>query len=395
MANQQGFSAAEGAAALGKLFKHFDRTKMKDKDGNVYYQTYDWLTVRGSKHSTNKSDIDPERTHLNYNMAADDQKLPQMEFFKKRLGEVWCHKSALKNALLDWVVTLPDMEQYAGREREFFEAVYEKLCEMYGRENVVSAWVHMDEGQPHMHFAFLPIVADPKHEQGFKLSRKAVNTCERYDEKRREVKVDTRGFSKKFHDDLEMAIRESMGLEQAGVVLTEEQRAKRQIKENMNDPQELREAKKAVSRLEAERDRLNRSVSRLESYIESLEKIISGLEERVERKAAWVMEIAKTLNLRPIIGKWQSALEKLASSNNPIAKAAVEAAGRISGTWDERQAKRADRAINGELVRIGKEMDADAAEAKRLKSIAAQTVKDARGQGRRGGTQEKQRKNER
>lgn len=42
------------------------------------------------------------------------------------------------------------------------------LCGNYGEKNVISAYVHMDETSPHMHFAFVPVVTDKKkgHEKG-------------------------------------------------------------------------------------------------------------------------------------------------------------------------------------------------------------------------------------
>lgn len=47
-------------------------------------------------------------------------------------------------------------------EKQFFEATFQFLSERYGKENVVSAYVHRDESQPHMHFSFIPVVADKK-----------------------------------------------------------------------------------------------------------------------------------------------------------------------------------------------------------------------------------------
>jgi hypothetical protein len=44
----------------------------------------------------------------------------------------------------------------------FFNESYAFLCKKYGEKNVVSAWVHMDETSPHMHFAFVPVVIDKK-----------------------------------------------------------------------------------------------------------------------------------------------------------------------------------------------------------------------------------------
>ena len=63
--------------------------------------------------------------------------------------------------MVSWVVTapkdLPDFEY-----ENFFRAAYDFLEERYGKKNVISAYVHMDEVTPHMHFAFVPVVPDRK-----------------------------------------------------------------------------------------------------------------------------------------------------------------------------------------------------------------------------------------
>lgn len=101
--------------------------------------------------------VDCEKTHLNYNLATHQQ-MEQEVFVKKRCSEVKCQNRKDVNVLCDWVVTLPkDVE--AGDERDFFEYTYDFLEKRYGKENVVSAWVHMDETTPHMHFAFVPVDA--------------------------------------------------------------------------------------------------------------------------------------------------------------------------------------------------------------------------------------------
>lgn len=46
------------------------------------------------------------------------------------------------------------------RSRQFFQDAYDFLAERYGRENVISATVHLDEATPHMHFNFVPVTPD-------------------------------------------------------------------------------------------------------------------------------------------------------------------------------------------------------------------------------------------
>lgn len=136
---------------LGHMLGHYDRTK----DGLG-------------------ENVVSERTQLNYNLAVDDQPLKQLDFVHKRLGEVRCLKRKDVNVLCDWVVTMP--KDLADEYREpFFKAAYNFFVEKYGHDNVVSAYVHMDEMQPHMHFAFVPVVADRKRD-GWKLSAKEAIT---------------------------------------------------------------------------------------------------------------------------------------------------------------------------------------------------------------------------
>ena len=119
----------------------------------------------GENVKRNNERIDPNRTHLNYNLAAELQNLPQNEFVNKRLSEV-SHLDPDKKKdlvlLCDFVITLPENVPRE-RSEEFFEASYEFCCNRYGAKNVISAYVHRDETRDHMHFAFIPVV---KNEDG-------------------------------------------------------------------------------------------------------------------------------------------------------------------------------------------------------------------------------------
>lgn len=143
--------------------------------------------------------IDPERTHLNYNLAPQHDG-GQIAFMQKRLSEVKLQKRADVKVLCDWVVTLPVDEKFKRFNPEiqrietikFFRATYDFLERRYGRENVVSAYVHMDEKTPHLHFAFIPVTEDKK-KGGFKVSAKEVLS---------------RSDLRTFHTDLQKALRE-------------------------------------------------------------------------------------------------------------------------------------------------------------------------------------------
>ena len=125
--------------------------------------------VQGDGTSHSNESIDDSRTHLNYNLASSEQPLSATDFLKERLSECKVLKRADVNVMCSWAVTLP--KDFEGDERKFFKESYDFLCKRYGQENVVSAWVHRDENQPHLHFKFIPVT---QGKDGDKVSAKDV-----------------------------------------------------------------------------------------------------------------------------------------------------------------------------------------------------------------------------
>lgn len=106
--------------------------------------------------------IDHLRSDYNYNLVSR-RHIDDFVYYKERLAQVKCQNRADVKTLCDWIVTLPKRDFSENEERRFFEVAYKFLAKRYGEKNVLSAWVHKDEtGQPHMHFAFIPVCVDPK-----------------------------------------------------------------------------------------------------------------------------------------------------------------------------------------------------------------------------------------
>lgn len=169
MANYAKYSRS----AIGHLAKHYERGK--DSDGEY---------VRFGNQS-----IDLERTHLNYNLATHGKN--QVDFIHDRLEEVYCMNRDDVVVMASCVVTVPKSVPEECYE-DFFERAYNFLKEKHGEKNVISAYVHMDETTPHLHFAFMPIV---------------------YDEKKNREKVCckdvlTKSYLKGFHDELQAVMND-------------------------------------------------------------------------------------------------------------------------------------------------------------------------------------------
>lgn len=177
MANREKYTRA----SVGHMCKHYGR--LKDEKGNYY--------------KFGNQDIDYERTHLNYNLAANDQPKDQQQFIKERMEKLKCLNRKDVNVMMSWLVTLPKEmnEKPMSEQRKFFEKSYEFLKERYGADNVVSAYVHMDESQPHMHFAYTPVCWDGKAER-YRFNAK---------------KVGSRKDLQTFHKDFDEEMTKQMG----------------------------------------------------------------------------------------------------------------------------------------------------------------------------------------
>ena len=130
------------AQALAPMLAHYNRSRAANKD------------------------IDSSRTAQNYNLAPERDDL--IKFIDEKCCEIKCQKRKDVIKMCDWVITMPK-DLPPGKEDIFFSSTYNFLVNRYGvnnsDSNIVSAYVHKDESQPHMHFAFIPIVAEKKNKK--------------------------------------------------------------------------------------------------------------------------------------------------------------------------------------------------------------------------------------
>ena len=165
--------------ALGHMLKHYERAK--DQEGNYV--------------KFGNQDINTALSGMNYNLAPK-RDITQGEFIKKRCQEVYCMNRKDVNVCCSWIVTAPkDLKE--NDLPDFFAKTYDFLQNRYGKDNVVSAYVHMDETTPHIHFAFVPVTYDKKKER-YKVSA---------------FEVITKKDLQSFHSDLEKHINKELGYE--------------------------------------------------------------------------------------------------------------------------------------------------------------------------------------
>ena len=114
------------------------------------------------KYKSNE-DIDSERTDLNYHLVQPEGKYRQMvldrinEAGAKRRKDSVVMQDVLITASPEWI----DAKSYE-EQVEYFDHAFDFISNRYGRENIISAVIHMDEAHPHMHLVFVPITPDGK-----------------------------------------------------------------------------------------------------------------------------------------------------------------------------------------------------------------------------------------
>ena len=106
-------------------------------------------------------DVDISRSYLNYHLFEPTAKYRAMS--ETRIAEVGCRTRSDSVRLVETLVTASPQffKDKSDKEiRAFFERAMRFFEEKIGKENFVSAVVHMDEKTPHLHFSFVPITKD-------------------------------------------------------------------------------------------------------------------------------------------------------------------------------------------------------------------------------------------
>ena len=117
---------------------------------------------RKAKNHTNK-EIDSERTHLNYYFKKNT--LNYVKEFDKLKKENDLKGNIRSNSIIMCEMLFTSDSNFFERigEKEtkrYFEESYKFICNYkdLGEENILSAVVHLDEGVPHMHLVYVPVI---------------------------------------------------------------------------------------------------------------------------------------------------------------------------------------------------------------------------------------------
>ena len=140
-------------SGLGQILAHVRRGSEPERypDGNL-------KRLRKYKNQN----IVATHSKYNYNLRERGDNLTDYQYIEKRVKEHNVLNRANVNWLGSWVVSLPQSLQNANEEDKemFFKETFQFLSDRYGKDNIVYAYVHMDETTPHMHTGVTPCFYD-------------------------------------------------------------------------------------------------------------------------------------------------------------------------------------------------------------------------------------------
>lgn len=273
--------------------------------------------------------------------------------------------------LADLVVTMP--KGFRGSSAvAFFDAAYGFLRDRVGDGRVVSAYVHLDEpgAEPHMHFAFVPIVEsevmtnDKAHPLRWTAKDEEKNPAHRAGEVKRDSKgtvryrrvplvgedgrpvvrrtataskLFTKADMKRLHPEMERHLCAALGVERVGMLLDEDDMDRKWSELDHDDYVTVTARRdKAL----AEVEQANKELARAKAQVAACQAKVEGFAARFERLKTELAQIAEALSKRNFLGSFRNKLIEFA--DNPVCKAAL-AAGRMFES--ARDGKRAERVL--------------------------------------------------
>ena len=108
-------------------------------------------------------DIDTSRSKYNFHIVKPEGRY--YHFIQNRIEQAGCRTRKDSTRFVDTLVTASP-EFFKGKSpkeiQAFFQRAADFLIGRVGRENIVSAVVHMDEKTPHLHLCFVPLTKDKR-----------------------------------------------------------------------------------------------------------------------------------------------------------------------------------------------------------------------------------------
>lgn len=253
---------------MSTLVLHMDKFKKEAVRG---IQSHN----RRERESHSNSDIDYARSSQNCEFCAifSDNYLQSIQ---NRIDDLLLVKSVRKDAVhMCGIVISSDKAFFdklnADETRRFFEAAAKYLTEFVGKENVISAMVHMDEKTPHMHFLHVPITKDGR-------------LCAK--------DIYTKAALKKLQDEMPVFLQKQ-GFKIERGVEQKQGAAKKHL-----DTKEFKQQQEMLKVLQSEAENLRQAIKNMEERLEVQKQTEAEVEERIAKQKEIAAEAEEKLRVK-------------------------------------------------------------------------------------------------
>ena len=244
------------------------------------------------RQSHTNPDIDYERSGHNYDLH-EHASGNYAEAIQNRIDDLLLVKAVRKDAVhMCGLIVSSDSaffeELSPEKTRRFFEESKTFLTDFVGKENVISAMVHLDEKTPHMHFLHVPVTEDGR------LNANKIYTRESLKKLQTELPVylQSRGF------DVQRGVEQVPGA------------AKKHLdtREFKHQQEALHSLEKEAESVSAELERRQREESALREHLQSIERQA----QEAEKTLAEQTNIPKPsiLNFKSVLESAQEIIER-------------------------------------------------------------------------------------
>nr|WP_294509296.1 MobV family relaxase [uncultured Bilophila sp.] len=291
------------------LVLHMDKFK---KDAIRGIQSHN----RRERESHSNPDIDYTRSAGNYDLC-ENPSSHYAEAIQNRIDDLLMVKSVRKDAVhLCGLIISSDKSFFTrigkAETRRFFEESAAFLTDFVGRENIISAMVHMDEKTPHMHFLHVPVTPDGR------LSANSIYTRASLKKLQTELPIylQNRGF------DIQRGVEQKPGSAKKHLDTREFKQQQEALNSLILESQEIAQnSRKIINDLEQREEKLKKSVEEYKRQAGEAEKVLredSVLPkaslfnyQSVLKKAFFIIaELKKALAVKHLIQEQKECLQR-------------------------------------------------------------------------------------
>ena len=282
----------------GGLNRHITRQHFVEVDGVVHVET--WVPANADPERTAKNVELVSRKFTNSNGKTYELTLQQA--VDKRIREAGIKRKKTQYSCLEVIFT-GSRETMCGMSRKkllkWSREILEWSQEKWGKENVVSASLHVDERTPHIHMIVVPIVTGQSRRTKFHQEHKKPKKTYKIDHNKPRLcknEVYTTGKLFEYHDSLYEEVNKNYGLAR-GTRAEPGSKVRHQDSEEYNRrlAEEAAEQRDLIAEIQADYADIQKNVQELQTQKDTLSSAVKEEQEKFDMAEAKTKKAEDTL----------------------------------------------------------------------------------------------------